>query len=194
MSEFVIRRVDVQEIVGGGVSRSSAYRIFKDVPRMGADGSISTERAGLFSLADVVVALRQYKRSLGGGELRSLVALDTRPDDPTEALAPGSEGRAARLISVLTREENERLGRVMKWAAQGVSEVMWGAVHLVDRGRALKLLALRPAVLAYVLTAERRPDLPNSRAEWGQFMAQHVVTNGTPEELKRLVTKEKFDA
>lgn len=136
---------------------------------------------------DVVTALRtRRQRGLAGDALRAIVAAFPQDDDPSAPLGDDADARAAALLTTFTAEERERFARITKWAGEGAAYALWDRTHLFNLGRALGLLVLRPAVLAYILTAQRRADFPTTREGWGDYAAQHVISTATPEELRRL--------
>ncbi|MHA6262495.1 hypothetical protein ACXYMO_04775 [Arenibacterium sp. CAU 1754] len=140
-------------------------------------------------LADLVPSIRARRlRGLYGDDLAALVALDTSKDDPSTPLGDDADARAAALIETFTDDEKERFARICKWAGQGATYSLWNKQHLYDHGRALALLTLRPAPLAYILCAHRRDDLPTTRDGWAEWMAAHVVSVATPAELRKLAS------
>lgn len=178
---FSITTASVMESTGA--HKNSLTSWLRDLPYTRAGvGGIYIRR---YRPDDVVTALRTRRRGgLEGDALRAIVS--AFPADDLGAPLDDADSRAAVLLTTFTAEERERFARVTKWAGEGAAYAMWDKTHLFDVGRALGLLVLRPAVLTYILTAQRRRDLPTTREGWGDYAAQHVISTATPDELRRL--------
>jgi hypothetical protein len=185
--------IDAQEArTAVGASKATWTRWIAHLPcertfngRWGGGGSTPKQ----FCLSDLVPAIRaRRKGGFHGDALAALVALDTSRDDPSDHLGDDADARAASLHAAFTDDEKERVARVAKWAGQGATYALWGKRHLYDHGRALALLTLRPAVLAYILTGQRRNEFPTTRDAWGDYMAAHVVAVATPDEINKLAS------
>ncbi|TMV06313.1 hypothetical protein FGK63_14235 [Ruegeria sediminis] len=191
MTYFTVRSDDLKSTLVCSVN--SMWRWLRHIERE-RDWNVNGARTGStpdrFRLTDLVVALRQNRRrGLSGDELRAVVALDTSKTDPSAPLGHDADARAAALIESFSGEERERYARVSEQAAKAATQALWGKGHLYNGGRCLGLLPLRPEILAYSMTGQRRDGFPDhTERQWGAYITQHVMATVTADELINLAS------
>ncbi|MFW8594959.1 hypothetical protein [Cribrihabitans neustonicus] len=191
---FVIDALEARTAIGA--SRASWKRWTRHLPSERTFFGIPKGGGSTFKhyrLGDVVVALRQRrKRGLTGSDLRALVDVVGAPCDPSSYLGDDARERAAEMLAHLSPEEAERFARVKKWAGQGAVYALWGRAHQADLPANLDLLVLRPAVLTYVLAAQRTDDFPTTRDAWGDYVAQHIAAVALPDTIQNITEKGSY--